>query len=167
MTATKNKPWKRSDMETFYAFLVISEGGRSPVVSPYKGPVIRCFDCFCGVTMNKLLDKRSSCPLFDAIVLMWRQFNELQQNTIQCWPFKWFWYLLYVYPRYWKDVDDSALDDEVLFAPHVCCVVFYWIVLCCAVLFPYIFNVVVPHEKIILVKFSYVKILYFIIFFND
>ena len=40
---------------------------RSPVNSPHKGPVTRGFDVSYIASLNKLLNKESSCPWFDML----------------------------------------------------------------------------------------------------
>ena len=54
--------------------------------STHKRPVMRNFWCFCGVSLNKLLNKQPSCwVIWDIMMLTWKHINSLRSSDAIWW----------------------------------------------------------------------------------
>ena len=78
--------WWRHQMETFSALLVTSAGNSStPGEFPAQRPVMRSFDVFFDLRLNKRLSKLSWGWWFETLSRpLWRHCNEIHRYVILC-----------------------------------------------------------------------------------
>ena len=92
-----NISWWRHEMETFSASLALSEGN-PPVTGgfPSQRPVMRSFDVFIDVRLNKRLSKQLRCWGFQTPSRsLWRQCNKKMFFVLKRGPGS-------VFPRHWN-----------------------------------------------------------------
>ena len=77
-TSVWNIAWWRRQMETFYTLLALcAENSPATGEFPSQRPVMRSFDVFFDLRLNKLLSKQSRGRLFETLLRsLWRHCNE-------------------------------------------------------------------------------------------